>query len=94
LCQLQQVSQQANVTLFMTLLAAWQSFAGTTTVAGADQRGHSHRQSTRAETEQMIGCFVNTLVLHTSLAGNPSSLDLLARVREVALGAYRIRICP
>jgi amino acid adenylation domain-containing protein len=42
----------------------------------------------RLETEGLIGCFVNALVLRTDLSGNPSFRDLLQRVREVCLGAY------
>src|SRR5262249_13356655 len=42
----------------------------------------------RAETERLIGFFVNTLGLRVSLAGNPSFRLLLRRVKEVCLGAY------
>src|SRR5919202_2166344 len=42
----------------------------------------------RAETEELIGFFINQLVLRTDLFGNPSFQDLLGQVREVTLGAY------
>ena len=42
----------------------------------------------RLETESLIGFFVNTLVLRSEMAGNPSFQHLLARTREVTLGAY------
>ncbi|MGH9398366.1 MAG: non-ribosomal peptide synthetase, partial [Terriglobia bacterium] len=42
----------------------------------------------RAETEGLIGFFVNTVVLRTDMGGNPSFRELLGRVKEVALGAY------
>ena len=42
----------------------------------------------RLETEDLIGLFVNMLVLRTDLSGNPYFSDLLARVREAALDAF------
>jgi len=39
-------------------------------------------------TEKIIGFFVNSLVLRTSLAGNPTFSELIRRVREVTFEAY------
>src|SRR5882762_2926555 len=36
----------------------------------------------RVELEPLIGAFINTLILRTDLSGNPSFLDLLARVQR------------
>jgi amino acid adenylation domain-containing protein len=47
-----------------------------------------------AETEGLIGFFVDTLLLRTDLGGDPSFRGLLARVRATILGAYAHRNAP
>src|SRR5688572_21903477 len=92
--RLEELSRREGVTLFMTLLGAWQTllmrYSGQqdivvgTTIAGRNRR----------ETENLIGFFVNTLVLRTDVSGNPSFRELLKRVREAALGAYAHQDLP
>ena len=72
----------------MTLLAAFQTLLAQYSgqediVVGSPIAGRN-----RLETENLIGHFINTLVLRTSLSGDPTFSELLARVRDVALGAY------
>ena len=84
---LKALSQQEGVTLFMTLLAAFQTllfrYSGQediivgTPIAGRNQ----------FETEGLIGLFVNTLAIRTNLSGNPIFRQLLSQVREVTLRA-------
>ena len=85
---LQELSRTEDVTLHMTLLAAFQTllgrYSGQDDIAvGVPIAGRNH-----ADLETQIGLFVNTLVLRTSLAGDPTFRELLSRVRETSLGAY------
>ncbi|HLL71284.1 MAG TPA: amino acid adenylation domain-containing protein, partial [Pyrinomonadaceae bacterium] len=91
---LQQLSRREGATLFMTLLAGFQTllarYAETQDVAvGTPIAGRS-----RAELEGLIGFFVNALVLRTDLSGDPTFIELLGRVREVTLGAYAHQDVP
>ena len=86
--RLRELSRAENVTLQMTLLAAFQTlllrYCGQEDLAvGLPIAGRQE-----AELQHLIGFFVNTLVLRTDLSGRPSFRELLARVRRVSLGAY------
>jgi amino acid adenylation domain-containing protein len=81
-------------TLFMAVLAGFAALLGR--YAGQDDVvvGTPIAGRTRAETEGLIGFFVNTLALRTDLGGAPSFRVLLARVREATLGAYQHQDLP
>jgi len=49
---------------------------------------------TEAELDQLIGFFVNILVLRNDLRGNPTLRDVLSRARETALAAYAHQDLP
>ncbi|MBH8560937.1 amino acid adenylation domain-containing protein [Nostoc sp. CENA67] len=89
-----QLSQQHDVTLFMTMLAAFKvllhRYTGQTDIVV----GSPIANRNRSEIEGLIGFFVNTLVMRTYLDANPSFSDLLTRVRKVALGAYAHQDLP
>jgi len=86
--KLKQLDQQEGVTLFMTLLATFNTLLYRYT--GQDDMiiGSVADCHNRSELENVMGYFVNTLVLRTDMSGNPTFKQLLARVREVTLGAY------
>ncbi len=91
---LRALSRREGATLFMTLLAAWQALLGRW--AGEDDVvvGTPIAGRTRAETEGLIGFFVNLLALRGDLSGDPTWSELLGRTREAALGAYAHQELP
>ncbi|PYX84613.1 MAG: non-ribosomal peptide synthetase, partial [Acidobacteria bacterium] len=87
-------SQQEGVTLFMTLLAVyqvllWRHSGQSDFIVGTDVANRN-----RVETEDLIGFFVNVLPLRANLTSNPTFQELLASVRETALGAYTHQDMP
>jgi amino acid adenylation domain-containing protein len=91
---LKSLGRQEGCTLFMTLLAAFQTLLYRYTAQEEITVGTSITNRSRVETEPLIGIFVNTLVLRTDLSGNPSFRELLRRVREVTLEAYAHQDLP
>jgi len=92
--ELRALSQREGVTLYMLLLAAFQTLlyrytSQTDIVVGSPI---ANRQNT--EIEPLIGFFVNTLVLRVDLSGDPSFRELLERVQEVTLDAYEHQDIP
>src|SRR6266516_3752451 len=86
--------QNEGATLFMTLLAAFQNLLARYTGQNDIVVGSPIAGRNRAETEGLIGYFINTMVLRTDLSGNPTFNELLRRVRDVALGAYAHQDLP
>ncbi|HSN88110.1 MAG TPA: amino acid adenylation domain-containing protein, partial [Thermoanaerobaculia bacterium] len=81
------LARREGATLFMGLLAAFNAllsrFSGETDIVlGTAVAGRN-----RAELEGMIGFFVNSLALRSDLSGDPAFRELLARAREVTVGA-------
>jgi amino acid adenylation domain-containing protein len=88
------LSRQEGATLFMTLLAAFQILLYRHTGQEDIVVGSPIANRNRSEIESMIGFFVNSLVLRTSMEGDPTFRELLGRVREVAFGAYEHQDLP
>nr|ADL59762.1 non-ribosomal peptide synthase [Nostoc sp. 'Peltigera membranacea cyanobiont'] len=92
--ELAQLSQQQGVTLFMTLLAAFDTLLYRYTGTEDILVGSPIANRDRSEIEGLIGFFVNTLVMRSNLAGNPSFNELLTRVRKMAMEAYSHQHLP
>jgi len=92
--KLKELARRERATLFMTLLAAFQSLLSCLTnqddvVVGSPTAGRD-----RPELELLIGYFVNTVVLRGKFPGDPSFVDTVRRTREVALGAFSHQDLP
>jgi len=87
-------SRRERVTLYMTLLAAfdallWRYTGQSDVVTGAPIAGRN-----RHELEGLVGFFANTLVLRVGVDGERSFRDLVQRVRAVCLDAYAHQDVP
>ncbi len=91
---LEKISQREGATLYMILLAAFQTLLYRYTYSDDITVGSPIANRNRSEIEGLIGFFVNTLVLRTDFSRNPTFRELLARVREVTLGAYSHQDLP
>ncbi|HEV7763739.1 MAG TPA: amino acid adenylation domain-containing protein, partial [Thermoanaerobaculia bacterium] len=83
-----ETARAKNVTPFTMLLAAFTALLSrlsnsTDIVIGTPVAGRS-----RTELENLIGLFVNTVVLRTNLDGNPTMDELLRRVEQTTLEAF------
>jgi len=85
---LNRLGRKEEATLFMTLLAAFQTLLHRYTGLEDILIGSPIAGRNLTETEELIGCFINTLVLRSDLSGNPTFRALLGRVRETAVTSY------
>jgi non-ribosomal peptide synthetase component F/alpha-ketoglutarate-dependent taurine dioxygenase len=91
---LQSTSRREGVTVFMTLLAAFQVLLARLTQRDDVMVGTDLANRTRVETEGLIGFFVNLLPVRTRLLNNPTFSEVLQQVREVLLEAYARQELP
>jgi amino acid adenylation domain-containing protein len=92
--ELKRLSRRQGVTIFMTLLAAFQTllsrYSGQTDIViGSPVAGRS-----RGESESLIGFFLNMLVLRSDLSGDPTFVETMNRVKDVCLGALSHQELP
>jgi amino acid adenylation domain-containing protein len=91
---LAELGRRHGATPHMALLASFQALMARYTgqediLVGAPVAGRA-----RPELHDLIGCFINTLVLRTDVSGDPNFRDLLGRVRDVCLAAYAHQELP
>ena len=91
---LRALARANGATLFMALLSVVKLLLARYArsddiVVGSPIAGRTH-----TSTENLIGLFVNTLVLRTDCSGDPTFLELLARVRASAVEAYAHQDLP
>lgn len=92
--QLKDLAQREGATIFMLLLAAFKlllfRYSGDTDICV----GTPIANRTQKETESLIGFFINTLALRTTLEGELTFKELLSRVRTTTLDAYTHQDLP
>jgi amino acid adenylation domain-containing protein len=91
---LKALSDREDVTLFTTLLAAFQTLLHRYTGQDDIAVGSPVAGRNREDFKGLIGVFVNAVVLRTNISGNPTFHELLGRVRETVLRAYAHQDMP
>ncbi len=88
------LGRRERCTLFMTLQGVVNTLLGRYSGQEDVLVGWPIASRNRAELEGVVGFLANLLVLRTDLRGEPAFRQLLARVREAALGAYAHQDLP
>ncbi len=86
--ELKQFSGHEGASVFMTLATAFKTLLARYSGQRDICLGTSIAGRNRVEVENVIGFFINMLVLRTNLSGDPTFREAVRRVREVTLGAY------
>ena len=85
---LKSLTRQEGATLFITLLAAFQTLLFRYTNQEDILIGSPIAGRNRPEVKELIGLFINTIVIRGDLSNDPTFRELLKRVRQAALNAY------
>jgi len=88
------LNRSEDVTMFMTLLAAFETLLHRYSCQDDIVVGTIIANRNRAEFEKLIGFFANTLVIRTDFSANPSFRALLRQVRDTTLEAYAYQDLP
>ncbi|HQV93621.1 MAG TPA: amino acid adenylation domain-containing protein, partial [Anaerolineales bacterium] len=92
--KLKTFAQENGATMFMTLLAAFQTLLHRYSnqdefLVGSVTAGRNH-----AELSNLVGYFINPIALKADFSGNPSFNEILQRVKQTALGAFEHQEYP
>ncbi len=86
--RLRALSRQEGVTIYITLLAAFQSLLHRYSRQDDLLVGTAVVNINRSEIENLIGSFSNNIILRAQFFNNPSFIKLLKQVRETLLEAH------
>lgn len=92
--RLKGICKKEGTTLFMIILSAFQAllhrYSGQTDIFTGTVVANRNRK----EVENLVGYFMNTLVLRTSFEGDPAFIDVLRQVKQMTLDAYTYQELP
>lgn len=91
---LRALARTEGVTLFMVILAVWQTLLARLSGQSDVIVGTPVSMRDQSEYENVVGCFVNNIVLRGDLSGAPSFRELLQRTKARVLGAFRNATFP
>jgi amino acid adenylation domain-containing protein len=92
--QVESLSTETDTTIFMVLLAGYMTLLSRYTGEKDISVGIPTANRSRAETEGLIGFFVNMLAMRGDLSGDPTFRELLDLTREMTLGAFNHQVLP
>ena len=91
---LREFAKEKGTTIFMALLAAYQTFLSR--IAAQDEIivGTAIAGRNKTDLENLLGFFVNTVAMRASFLSNPTFSQLVAKTREKTLAAYQNQFAP
>ncbi len=92
--RLEALGRRLGATPYLVLLAGFAALLSRLSAQEDVAVGSPVANRSRPEVEGLIGFFANTLVMRTDLAGDPPFAEMVARVREEALGAWTHQDLP
>lgn len=92
--KLKSLCSSEGVTLFMLVLAAFQTLLHRYSGQNDIFTGTVVANRNKREVEKVDGPFINTLVLRTDFEGDPGFMELLKRVKKTTLDAYEHQELP